>query len=266
MWGVAWRPESQNFEVGSTQSSNRNPTVYGQGTEKMDPCGPESMRPSSFFSSSFLFSPGFVLKPVLVADLYCCGDNVAGSVSTWTLFLWLVELGKGIPVCKQCRRSPHYIFFSLLPLKGGSSDTELYDSVVVCVCGGGQWIKVWEKSIFLAKQIGKRGPCEPEIVEKIPERRELDKGIPLILCMNWHKSWAHPQVVHEEHRHKRFRGKSLGTELWYKVLPSPKHTLECHIYWDNINSGIESWSDIWTTAHRKWDKTCGLNLTVLISC
>lgn len=123
---------------GEHPNSNRNPTVYGQGTEKMDPCGPERVRASSFFFSfsSFLFSPVFVLKPVLVTDLYCCDDNVAGSAGTWTLFLWLVELGKRIPVCKECRRSLHYIFFSLLPLKGGSSDTELYDSVLV-VCGGG---------------------------------------------------------------------------------------------------------------------------------
>lgn len=118
-----------------------------------------------------------------------------------------LSTGRMGPACEDCGRYPH-VFSYHFTLRVASV-TQSCTAVV-----GERRAKSLRKvHFFLAKGTGKREPWEPENVEKIPERKELEKGSPLILCLNEPKSWAHPQAVHKQHSPKRSGVNSLRTEL-----------------------------------------------------
>lgn len=110
----------------------------------------------------------------------------------------LVSLTSGtkkndLSVLRVYKESSLIIFFLLLHPEGDSSDAELYAKMVVlcvCVCAHVyirlhvfvcRGIKSEKNQFIWMKKLGKGRHQEPENLKKIPERRELEKTIPLIL-------------------------------------------------------------------------------------
>lgn len=110
---VAWKFKTQNFEVGvSTQSSIKNLLFLAKRLKKWILCARDYER--ILFLFLLLFSSLLALSwcQPPIAHLHWCGANASDSAGSWTLSFWLVELGKGIPACKEYKRNFHHFFLA----------------------------------------------------------------------------------------------------------------------------------------------------------
>lgn len=182
---VARRSESQNFQMRvGTQNSNRNPTLSGQRIGERDPWEPTVSwgggNPHFLLFSLFVF-PGFVLE----ANPSCgsvllwwqcwsphCGGAPTGGADTWTLSVWLVEPEKGIPLCEECRRKPHYFFLAASPWGW------LQWHRIVRQCGGGGRAKSLRKIHFSGQRNWKRGILGARECGENPREKRIGKRNP----------------------------------------------------------------------------------------